>query len=79
MRVLAIIPARYASTRFPGKPLATLGGESIISRVYNRVRSCRSVDDVIVATDDEDICVLSSSLTAFDICGRLAKAGIGAC
>ena len=56
MRVLAIIPARYASTRFPGKPLATLGGESIISRVYNRVRSCRAIDDVIVATDDEDIC-----------------------
>ena len=56
MRVLAIIPARYASTRFPGKPLATLGGESIISRVYNRVRSCRAIDDVVVATDNEDIC-----------------------
>lgn len=56
MKVLAIIPARYASTRFPGKPLATLGGESIISRVYNRVRRCRAINDIIVATDDEDIC-----------------------
>lgn len=56
MRVLAVIPARYASTRFPGKPLAQLGGESIISRVYNRVRRTEGVDDVMVATDDERIC-----------------------
>ena len=56
MKVLAIIPARYASTRFPGKPLAELGGESIISRVYNRVRRTEGVDDVMVATDDESIC-----------------------
>ena len=39
----------------------------------------RMEDDVVAKADDEDICVLSSSLTAFDICGRLAKAGIGAC
>lgn len=56
MKVLAIIPARYASTRFPGKPLALLGGESIISRVYHRVRRTEGVDDVMVATDDESIC-----------------------
>ncbi|MFI3304324.1 MAG: 3-deoxy-manno-octulosonate cytidylyltransferase [Rikenellaceae bacterium] len=50
MRVLAIIPARYASTRFPGKPLAQLGGVSVIERVYRQVSS--SVADVVVATDD---------------------------
>ena len=56
MKVLAVIPARYASTRFPGKPLAELGGESIISRVYHRVRRADGVEDVVVATDDESIC-----------------------
>lgn len=56
MKVLAVIPARYASTRFPGKPLALLGGESIVSRVYSRVRHTEGVDDVVVATDDERIC-----------------------
>lgn len=56
MKVLAVIPARYASTRFPGKPLAKLGGESIISRVYNRVRRCDAIEDVVVATDSEEIC-----------------------
>lgn len=56
MKTLAIIPARYASTRFPGKPLALLGGESIISRVYHRVRRTEGIDDVVIATDDERIC-----------------------
>ena len=53
MRFAAIIPARYASTRFPGKPLAMLGGKPIIQRVYERVSSC--VADTYVATDDERI------------------------
>ena len=56
MTVLAIIPARYASTRFPGKPLAELGGESIISRVYHRVCRTEGIEDVLIATDDESIC-----------------------
>lgn len=53
LRTLAIIPARYASTRFEGKPLAKLGGVSIIERVYRRVAG--AVTDVVVATDDERI------------------------
>ncbi|MFI3318210.1 MAG: 3-deoxy-manno-octulosonate cytidylyltransferase [Rikenellaceae bacterium] len=53
MRVLAIIPARYASTRFPGKPLAQLGGKSVIERVYERAKA--AVDEVVVATDDKRI------------------------
>lgn len=53
MKCLAIIPARYASTRFPAKPLAMLGGKTIIERVYRRV--AEAVTDVVVATDDERI------------------------
>ncbi|KAA6339239.1 3-deoxy-manno-octulosonate cytidylyltransferase [termite gut metagenome] len=53
MKFKAIIPARYASTRFPGKPLAELGGKSVIQRVYEQV--IKVFDDVYVATDDERI------------------------
>lgn len=53
MTFTAIIPARYASTRFPGKPLAILGGKTVIQRVYEQVNSV--LDEVYVATDDERI------------------------
>ena len=53
MNFLAIIPARYASTRFPGKPLARLGGKPVIQRVYEQVAGV--LDDAVVATDDERI------------------------
>ena len=53
MTFTAIIPARYASTRFPGKPLAVLGGKTVIQRVYEQVGNVLS--DVYVATDDERI------------------------
>ena len=53
MKYMAIIPARYASTRFPGKPLALLGGKTVIQRVYEQVSSL--LDEVYVATDDERI------------------------
>lgn len=53
MKCLVIIPARYASTRFPAKPLALLGGRPIIEHVYRQVS--KAVDDVVVATDDERI------------------------
>ena len=53
MKFLAIIPARYASTRFPAKPLAMLGGKPVIQRVYEQVSQV--LDDVFVATDDERI------------------------
>ena len=56
MKVLAVIPARYASTRFPGKPLALLGGHSIIERVWHRVNRADGIDNAVVATDDERIC-----------------------
>lgn len=53
MKFIAIIPARYASTRFPGKPLAVLGGKPVIQRVYEQVAGV--LDDAVVATDDERI------------------------
>ena len=53
MKFMAIIPARYASTRYPGKPLAILGGKTVIQRVYEQVKSV--LDDVYVATDDDRI------------------------
>ncbi len=54
MKFIAIIPARYASTRFPGKPLAMLGGKPVIQRVYEQVSKVLA-DQVCVATDDERI------------------------
>ncbi|MBQ9361940.1 MAG: 3-deoxy-manno-octulosonate cytidylyltransferase [Bacteroidaceae bacterium] len=53
MRFIGIIPARYASTRFPAKPLAMLGGMMVVERVYRQVEGV--LDDVVVATDDERI------------------------
>ena len=53
--ILGIIPARYASTRFPGKPLASILGKSMIQRVYEQAMSASSLDKVVVATDDERI------------------------
>jgi 3-deoxy-manno-octulosonate cytidylyltransferase (CMP-KDO synthetase) len=53
LKYIAIIPARYASTRFPGKPLAMLGGKPVIQRVWEQVSSV--VDAAVVATDDECI------------------------
>ena len=53
MKSLVIIPARYASTRFPAKPLALLGGKPIIEHVYRQ--ASKAVEDVVVATDDKRI------------------------
>jgi 3-deoxy-manno-octulosonate cytidylyltransferase (CMP-KDO synthetase) len=55
MKIIAVIPSRYASTRLPGKPLVALGGKSMIERVWERVLRAQSVSQVLVATDDERI------------------------
>lgn len=55
MKTLAVIPARYSSSRLPGKPLAHITGIPLVLRVFDNVIKCRSVDRVIVATDDERI------------------------
>jgi 3-deoxy-manno-octulosonate cytidylyltransferase (CMP-KDO synthetase) len=55
MQTLGIIPARYASTRFPGKPLVDIAGKSMIQRVYEQAKKCAQLSKVIVATDDDRI------------------------
>jgi 3-deoxy-manno-octulosonate cytidylyltransferase (CMP-KDO synthetase) len=54
-KVVVVIPARFGSTRLPGKPLVSLAGKPMIQRVYERARMAKKVDRVIVATDDERI------------------------
>ncbi len=54
-RVLAVIPARYASTRFPGKPLVDIGGKSMIRRVVEQALAAKAVNRAIVATDDRRV------------------------
>lgn len=55
MSVLAILPARYGSTRFPGKPLTPIAGKPMIQHVWERTCTAKHVDAVVVATDDERI------------------------
>lgn len=55
MKIICVIPARYASSRFPGKPLADINGSPMIAWVYHRAKSAREFNEVIVATDDDKI------------------------
>ena len=55
MKILGIIPARYNSSRFPGKPLVNIGGKSMIQRVYEQSEKCELLSAVFVATDDDRI------------------------
>jgi len=62
LAIVAIIPARYGSTRLPGKPLSDIHGKTLIQRVHERVKDATSLDRVLVATDDERI---ASAVRAF--------------
>ncbi|MCX6278751.1 MAG: 3-deoxy-manno-octulosonate cytidylyltransferase [Bacteroidetes bacterium] len=55
MKILGIIPARYDSSRFPGKPLVLINGKTMISRVYEQAMKCSELTKVVVATDNETI------------------------
>lgn len=55
LRIAAVIPARYASTRLPGKPLIKIGGVTMVERVYRQAKKARHVNEVIVATEDQRI------------------------
>lgn len=62
MKKAAVIPVRWGSTRFPGKPLALIAGISMVERVYRRVLEAGCFDEIIIATDDDRI---FSAVTAF--------------
>jgi 3-deoxy-manno-octulosonate cytidylyltransferase (CMP-KDO synthetase) len=70
--VVAVIPARYASTRLPAKPLADIAGRPMIEHVYRRAAEARSVDAVVVATDDERI---AAAVERFGGTVRMTHAG----
>lgn len=55
MNVLGVIPSRYGSTRFPGKPLVEIDGKSMVQRVYEQAKKCELLNDIVVATDDQRI------------------------
>ena len=55
MKTLGIIPARYNSSRFPGKPLANILGKSMIQRVYEQCEMCKDLNMIVVATDNKNI------------------------
>jgi len=55
MRIVAIIPVRFGSTRFPGKPLALISGRPMVEHVYRRAAACGELSEVVAATDDERI------------------------
>jgi len=55
LNILGIIPARYASSRFPGKPLVDIAGKTMIQRVYEQAKKCSNLTEVVVATDDTRI------------------------
>jgi 3-deoxy-manno-octulosonate cytidylyltransferase (CMP-KDO synthetase) len=59
MNIIGVIPARYASTRFPGKPLHPIAGKPLIQHVAEQCRKARSLNEVIVATDDERIAAVA--------------------
>ncbi|MFZ4595995.1 MAG: 3-deoxy-manno-octulosonate cytidylyltransferase [Verrucomicrobiaceae bacterium] len=63
-RTLVAIPARWGSTRFPGKPLHLIAGKPLVQHVWERCQDCRRVDDIIIATDDERIVESAQSFGA---------------
>ena len=67
MKTIGIIPARYASTRFPGKPLVLIAGKPLVQHVVERCREAQSLEDVIVATDDERIAKVAREFCAVEM------------
>jgi len=63
-RVLAVIPARYGATRFPGKPLATLWGKPMLEHVWRRASAAPGIDALVIATDDERIASVAGGFGA---------------
>ncbi len=64
MKIIGIIPARYASTRYPGKPLIDIAGKSMIQRVYEQAKKAKGLTEIIIATDDQRIAEHAKSFGA---------------
>src|SRR5688572_31669585 len=62
--VLGVIPARFAATRFPGKPLASLWGKPLLQHVWERAHAARGLDQLVVATEDERIAIAARAFGA---------------
>jgi 3-deoxy-manno-octulosonate cytidylyltransferase (CMP-KDO synthetase) len=75
MKILGIIPARYASTRFPGKPLALIAGQTLIQRVVERCQMAKSLSEVIVATDDTRIWEVAQEFCRVEMTGPQHSSG----
>src|SRR5579864_5400325 len=75
MKVVGIIPARYASTRFPAKALALIAGKPLILRVVERCQLARSLSEVIVATDDERIASAVAGVCRVEMTGGHHQTG----
>ena len=67
MRVVGVIPSRYGSTRFPGKPLARIGGKPLLQWVIEGVKTSSKITDILVATDHNEIFELAKSLGALAV------------
>lgn len=74
-RVLAVIPARYSSTRFPGKPLAPIAGKPMVAHVVERAVDAGCFDEVIVATDDERIAKAAAAAGARPVMTGQCRSG----
>jgi len=76
MKAIGVIPSRYASTRFPGKPLALIKGKTLIERVWRQAKKSRLLDDVLIATDDRRIADRAQSFGAHVVMtSRSARSG----
>ena len=67
MNIIGIIPARYASTRFPGKPLALIAGKPLVQRVVEQCRKAQALSEVIVATDDPRIAAVAREFCRVEV------------
>ena len=75
MTIIGVIPARYASTRFPGKPLALIAGKTLIERVVAQCQKARTLSEVVVATDDDRIAVVARKFARVEMTSSVHPSG----
>ncbi len=75
MKIFGIIPARYGSSRFPGKPLALIAGKPLIQHVVERCQKCKALDEIIVATDDTRIWEVAQEFCRAEMTARHHPSG----